>query len=104
MALRFFILLLILATNGFFAAAEGSLVSVRESRLRELAEQGQIGAQVALNLLSNPGRLLAVTQVGVTLASLGLGWAGQDTLYQILVAALNPVITPVTAKLLHPAS
>src|ERR1700742_1417969 len=93
--------MLILVTNGFFAAAEVSLVSVRQSRLRELAEQGQAGAQTALNLLANPGRLLSVTQVGVTLASLGLGWAGEDTLYRILLSALHPVITPVTAELLH---
>src|SRR3989440_10542141 len=101
MAARFVVLLLILAMNGFFAAAEVSLVSVRQSRLRELAEQGQAGAHVALNLLANPGRLLSVTQVGVTLASLGLGWAGEDTLYGILVGLMQPVITPVTAKIFH---
>jgi CBS domain containing-hemolysin-like protein len=94
----------LIGINGFFAGAEVSLLSVRHSRLRQMAEEGHAGAQAALNLLSNPGRLLSVTQVGVTLASLGLGWAGEDTLYHILIAALNPVITPVTAKLLHAAS
>ena len=88
MGYRFIILVLILATNGFFAAAEVALISVRQSRLRELAEQGQAGAQSALNLLANPGRLLSVTQFGVTLASLGLGWAGEDTLYRLLRDAL----------------
>jgi len=91
MGLRIILLMLILATNGFFAAAEVSLVSVRQSRLRELAEQGHAGAQSALNLLANPGRLLSVTQVGVTLASLGLGWAGEDTLYNLLRSALDPL-------------
>jgi putative hemolysin len=94
----------LIGINGFFAGAEVSLLSVRHSRLRQMAEEGHAGAQAALNLLSNPGRLLSVTQVGVTLASLGLGWAGEDTLYRILIAALHPVITPVTAKLLHAAS
>jgi len=94
----------LIGINGFFAGAEVSLLSVRHSRLRQMAEEGHAGAQAALNLLSNPGRLLSVTQVGVTLASLGLGWAGEDTLYHIIIAALNPVITPVTAKLLHAAS
>ena len=94
----------LIGINGFFAGAEVSLLSVRHSRLRQMAEEGHAGAQAALNLLSNPGRLLSVTQVGVTLASLGLGWAGEDTLYQILIAALHPVITPVTAKLFHAAS
>jgi putative hemolysin len=94
----------LIGINGFFAGAEVSLLSVRHSRLRQMAEEGHAGAQAALNLLSNPGRLLSVTQVGVTLASLGLGWAGEDTLYRILIAALHPVVTPVTVKLLHGAS
>jgi putative hemolysin len=101
MSLRFLILLLILATNGFFAAAEVSLVSVRQSRLRELAQKGQAGAQSALSLLANPGRLLSVTQVGVTLASLGLGWAGEDTLYGLLRDALKPLQLHVSPVLLH---
>ncbi len=99
--LRFVILLLILATNGFFAAAEVSLISVRQSRLRELARRGQAGAQSALNLLANPGRLLSVTQVGITLASLGLGWAGEDTLYKLLRGALDSVHLYASPVLLH---
>ncbi len=101
MALRFIILLFILAANAFFAAAEVSLVSVRQSRLRELAEQGQAGAQSALSLLANPGRLLSVTQVGVTLASLGLGWAGEQTLYHLLGRLLDSFRFHTSALLLH---
>ncbi len=97
MAYRLLILIIILTLNGFFAAAEVSLVSVRKSRLRSLADQGKVGAQAALNLLSNPARLLSVTQVGVTLASLGLGWAGEDTLYELIMRAVHPVIEPGTA-------
>jgi len=66
-----------------------------------MAEDGQAGAQAAMSLLAHPGRLLSLTQVGVTVASLGLGWAGEDTLYQILITALHPVTTPITAKFLH---
>lgn len=98
---RILLVILLIAVNGFFAGAEVSLLSVRHSRLRQMAEEGQAGAQSALNLLSNPGRLLSVTQVGVTLASLGLGWAGEDTLYQILIGILHPVTTPLTEKLIH---
>jgi magnesium and cobalt exporter, CNNM family len=101
MGLRLILLLLILATNGFFAAAEVALVSVRQSRLRELAQNGQAGAQSALSLLANPSRLLSVTQVGVTLASLGLGWAGEGTLYSLLRGAFEPLQTRVPAALLH---
>ncbi len=101
MTLRFAVLILILAANGFFAAAEVSLVSVRQSRLRQLAEQGQAGAQSALNLLANPGRLLSVTQVGVTLASLGLGWAGEGTLYGLFRGVTDAMRISASPKLLH---
>src|ERR1700735_5377642 len=101
MGFRLIVLIFILATNGFFAAAEVSLVSVRQSRLRELAEQGQAGAKGALSLLANPGRLLSVTQVGVTVASLGLGWAGEDTLYKMVMALVHPALSPRGEAILH---
>jgi CBS domain containing-hemolysin-like protein len=100
-SIRLLIVVLLIGINGFFAGAEVSLLSVRHSRLRQMAAEGNAGAQAALNLLSNPGRLLSVTQVGVTLASLGLGWAGEDTIYGMLSGLLAPWNTPVTAKFLH---
>src|SRR5579862_9444710 len=94
LSFRFLLLGLIVMVNGFFAASEVALLSVRESRLRQLADQGQAGARVALNLLANPERLLSVTQVGVTLASLGLGWAGEQTLYNLILGLFTPLLTP----------
>jgi putative hemolysin len=96
MGYRILIMVAILAVNAFFAAAEVSLISVRRSRLKALAAKGQIAAQAALNLLANPERLLSVTQFGVTLASLGLGWAGEDTLFQLFVSLAHPALTPAT--------
>jgi CBS domain containing-hemolysin-like protein len=87
--------------NAFFAAAEVALLSVRDSRLRHLAEEGHQGAKTALTLLAHPEKLLSVTQVGVTLASLGLGWAGEDTLYSILLMLFHPALTPATSVILH---
>ena len=101
--LRIVLVVLLIAVNGFFAGAEVALLSVRHSRLRQMAEEGHAGAQAALNLLANPGRLLSVTQVGVTLASLGLGWAGEDALYQILLGLFPVQQTPLFASLLHGA-
>ncbi|MGH9614434.1 MAG: hemolysin family protein [Bryobacteraceae bacterium] len=101
MSYRLFLLIGILAVNGFFAASEVALVSVRRSRLRALAARGQLGAQAALNLLANPARLLSVTQVGVTLASLALGWAGEDTLFALLYRFVAPWVTPDRAAILH---
>lgn len=101
---RFLALALILGANALFAASEVALISVRPSRLRELAEEGSGGAHAALSLLANPGRLLSVVQVGVTLASLGLGWAGQDTIYRFFLGLLGSLLTPTHEKLLHGAS
>ena len=103
MPLRFILLAFILALNGFFAAAEVSLVSVRRSRLKELAEHS-VQARAALELLGHPERLLSVTQVGVTLASLGLGWAGEDTLYRLFQRIFGPLITPASSIYVHAIS
>ncbi len=98
---RILLVILLIAVNGYFAGAEVSLLSVRHSRLRQMAEEGHAGAQAALSLLANPGRLLSVTQVGVTLASLGLGWAGEDTIYHLLVSMFQPITTGGTERYLH---
>ena len=98
---RLLLVALIIVLNGFFAGAEVSLLSVRRSRLRQQAENGNVGAQAAMSLLENPGRLLSVTQVGVTLASLGLGWAGEETIFNILYGWLQPLVTPATVNILH---
>jgi CBS domain containing-hemolysin-like protein len=100
---RLALLGVILAVNAFFAASEVALLSVRDSRLRQLAAEGHAGAKMALALLAHPEKLLSVTQVGVTLASLGLGWAGEDTLYEILVGLFHPLLTPATSVILHGA-
>jgi putative hemolysin len=101
MSYRLILLIAIVTLNGFFAAAEVALVSVRRSQLTQFAEQGSVAARAALDLLANPGRLLSVTQVGVTLASLGLGWAGEDTIYQMLLAVFHPLVTPANTAVLH---
>jgi len=97
MPLRLILLAAIVALNGFFAAAEVALVSVRPSRLKELAGQGNASARAAMGLLANPSHLLSATQVGVTLASLGLGWAGEDAVYGLLVSLLHAAL-PATAQ------
>ncbi|HEY3443061.1 MAG TPA: hemolysin family protein [Paludibaculum sp.] len=97
---RFAFMFLIIAINGFFAAAETALVSVRPSRLRQMADEGQVGAHAAISLLANPERLLSVSQVGLTLASLGLGWLGEETLYGFLHSIFAPIITDATRPMI----
>lgn len=91
---RFLLVALIIVINAFFSGAEVALLSVRQSRLKQLAEEGVTGAHAALQLLANPERLLSVVQVGVTLASLGLGWAGEDSVHAALTALLKPLASP----------
>ncbi len=98
---RLLLLAAIVAVNGFFASAEAALIAARPSRLRELAEQGQRGAHAALSLLTSPARLLSTVQVGVTLASLAAGWAGEDTVYRFLLGLVGGVSHPALGTLLH---
>ena len=101
---QFLSFVVILALNSYFSAAEVALISTRESRLRSLAEQGSTGAKAALELLGNPERLLSVTQVGITLASLALGWVGEGTMHHWLTTAFGPYVQPEYANLMHGAS
>ncbi len=83
-ALRLFGVLLLVGVNAFFAAAEFSLVAVRVSRVRQLVEKGDPRAKVVEQLLGDIGRVVSGVQVGITLASLLLGYVGEITLVNIL--------------------
>jgi CBS domain containing-hemolysin-like protein len=85
---RLLLLPVLLGINSFFAAAEVALVSVRQTRMRQLAEAGDERAKAVLDLRENSDRLLSAVQLGVTLASLGLGWAGEDTVYRLITLVL----------------
>src|ERR1700730_7477670 len=74
----------LVVANAFFVASEFALVSVRRTRLEERAQGGSRGAEAALRLLDNPTLLISATQLGVTLASLALGWAGEPTIAALL--------------------
>lgn len=93
---RFAFLFFLVAVNAFFASAEVALLSVRRSRLKEMADEGNVGAIAALSLLANTERLLSVVQVGVTLASLGIGWAGEETIFAVLMSFTGPLLNPAT--------
>jgi putative hemolysin len=86
---RLVVLFFLLAVNSFFAAAEVALVSVRRTRMRQLANAGESRALMVLGLLDAPDRMLSATQLGVTLASLGLGWAGEETVHRMAQPLLD---------------
>jgi CBS domain containing-hemolysin-like protein len=101
---RLVVLFLLLAVNSFFAAAEVALVSVRRTRMRELADAGDARASLVLKLLEAPDRMLSATQMGVTLASLGLGWAGEETAYRLVHPLLDRVLSGQLEQLGHVVS
>ena len=67
----------LLGMNGFFVLAEFALVRIRKTRLEELAQRGDNRASLALKMLGRIDSYLSAVQLGVTLASLGLGWLGE---------------------------
>jgi CBS domain containing-hemolysin-like protein len=75
--------------NGFFVAAEFCLVSVRRTRIEELAAQGNTGARLVQEATLKPDRFIAATQLGITLASLGLGWIGEPFLAHLIEPAFD---------------
>ncbi len=90
--LKLVVVVLLVLANGFFVAAEFALVSVRRTRIAELLAQGNQAAKWAAKALENPDQVIAATQLGITLASLGLGWVGEPALSHILepLVALFP--------------
>lgn len=76
-AFETFVIVALVAANGFFVAAEFALVKVRASQLRPLARTGGWRVKFALRATSHLDAALSATQLGITLASLGLGWLGE---------------------------
>ena len=86
--LKILLVLGLVALNGFFVAAEFALVKIRETQLDALAAKGHRRAKVARHIISNLNSFLSATQLGITMASLGLGWAGEP----IFTALLSPLL------------
>ncbi len=82
--LKLILVLFLVSANGFFVAAEFSLVSVRRTRIAELVEQGHHGALAVQKAIERPDNVIAATQLGITIASLGLGWVGEPALSHFL--------------------
>lgn len=75
--LGLFAVILLVAANGFFVAAEFSLVGARRTRIAQMAEEGNTGAKYAQKAMEHLDSYIAATQLGITLASLALGWVGE---------------------------
>lgn len=84
--------------NGFFVAAEFAIVKVRASQLEVMTDINKSTASVAKNIVNHLDSYLAATQLGITLASLGLGWVGESVMESIILAAFGSWISPATAQ------
>jgi CBS domain containing-hemolysin-like protein len=87
------LLLVLVAFNGLFVAAEVGLVRSRTARLEGMAQEGQRGAESALAQIERMGEYIAACQVGITLTSIGIGFAGEPV--------LSDVLRPVFGSLSH---
>jgi putative hemolysin len=92
---------LLLAANGFFVAAEFALVAVRKTRMEDLQAKGIRGAAAVVAALAHLDRYIAATQLGITLASLGLGFVVERGLSSLLSAVFGLLPTPLDWLALH---
>ncbi|MGO8678302.1 MAG: hemolysin family protein [Limisphaerales bacterium] len=86
--LKIFLVAGLIAMNGFFVAAEFALVKIRETQLDELVLRGNRRAKTARAIIAHLNSFLSATQLGITMASLGLGWVGQP----VFTSLLSPVL------------
>jgi putative hemolysin len=89
--LRVFVILLLVAANAFFAAAEFALVSVRETRIQQLIEAHRAGARTVLKLHQQLSRVVNGVQLGITITSLTLGWLGEPVLARLFESWIGSV-------------
>ncbi len=81
-------LLALVCANGFFVAAEFSIVTVRKTRIDQLIAEGHRSAKAVRRAVSAPDRYIAATQLGITMASLGLGWMAEPALASMIEPSL----------------
>ena len=99
--LRLFVVLFLVGMNAFFAAAEFSLIAVRLSRVRQLVEKGDPRAKIVEHLLGDLSRVVSGVQVGITIASLLLGYIGELTLAALLGPLVAAIPRPWAAVVAH---
>src|SRR5215813_10530890 len=83
-ALEFVLVLALVLLNGFFVAAEFALVKIRGTQLDTLVAKGHRRAKIARHIIGNLNSFLSATQLGITMASLGLGWVGEPLFTRVL--------------------
>ncbi|WP_089824354.1 hemolysin family protein [Halogranum amylolyticum] len=90
--------LILVVLNGFFVAAEFAFVRIRGTSVEQLVEEGRPGAGTLQEVMANLDDYLATTQLGITIASLGLGWVGEPAVASLIEPVLEPILP---ANLIH---
>jgi CBS domain containing-hemolysin-like protein len=93
-------LMVLVFANGFFVAAEFAIVSVRKTRIDQLIAEGHRSARAVRRAVTDPDSYIAATQLGITMASLGLGWIGEPALASMIEPGfryLPPLVAATTA-------
>ncbi len=104
MSLDIFLTIFLVLLNGFFVAAEFSIVKVRYSQIHLKAEQGNKTAQKSEHIINHLDTYLSATQLGITIASLGLGWIGEPVVAKIISAFVDIFKINITPEMLHSIS
>ena len=97
-------LLALVCANGFFVAAEFSIVTVRKTRADQLVAEGHGWARSVRRAITAPDRYIAATQLGVTMASLGLGWIGEPAVAALIVPTLSRFPAYIAETTAHTSS
>jgi CBS domain containing-hemolysin-like protein len=95
------IMLLLIGLNSFFVAVEFATVSVPRPRIDQLASHGNRAAGLVQQLLNDADRVLAASQVGITMASLGLGWLGDRLAENLITPLVDPLPAPWNGAIVH---
>ena len=95
--------LLLVALNGFFVAAEFGIVTLRKTRVRAIAKTGGLRGRILYKVHSQLDAYLSACQLGITLASLGLGWVGEPAFAKLLEPVFS-LLGITSAQILHGAS
>jgi CBS domain containing-hemolysin-like protein len=99
-SMRLLAVLALVLANGFFVASEFAIISVRKTRIDQLLAEGSRMARPVRRALENPDQFIAATQLGITMASLGLGWIGEPA----LATLIDPLLAQFPAQISHATS
>lgn len=87
--LKFLLVILLVLLNGYFVASEFALVAVRKTRINELVKKGNKAAKLVKSALDDLDSFISSTQLGITIASLALGWIGEPAIARFITPVFN---------------